>query len=195
MMKAPKDFDVHFVRDYQPPPVSDWEDSENTLPGPLKPYFLRSNTGPSWMAGGLMSRPFITTEQSGGRFSISSIETSSTYGPTMLSKNIRFPSVDHCLCVQEGTLKVAIDGDSVDNDDWTTVREGETVMIAAGQPFRLAAGSKYVRVWSFTNGKGIEDVIQRAGAPFDGYVLPDTPGKLDDAKLKLVLEEMDITSG
>lgn len=194
MMKAPKDFDVHFVRDYEAPPMTDWDGSESTLPSELQPYFLRANTGPRWIIGGVMSRPFITTAQSGGRFAISSIESSSTYGSTFLSRYMVFPSVDHCLCVQEGALKVSLKSDDGDeNGDWTTVREGETVMIAAAQAFKLDPGSKYVRVWSFTNGKGIEEIVQRAGDACDGFVLPDRAPGYDEAKLKGICEEMGIT--
>jgi hypothetical protein len=34
MMVAKDRFDVHFKRDYQPPEVADWMDSEKVLPGP-----------------------------------------------------------------------------------------------------------------------------------------------------------------
>lgn len=193
MMKAPKDFDVHFMRDYQPPAVSEWEDFKNTLPGELQPYFLRCNTGPRWFAGGVLSRPFITSAQSGGRFAISSIESFSTYGMTLLSRYMLFSYVGHCLCVQEGGLKVALKSDVSDGDNWTTVGDGGTVMIAAGQAFKLAPGSNYVRVWSFTNGKGIENVIQRAGEPFSGFVLPDGRGSLDESKVKLAFQEVGAT--
>jgi hypothetical protein len=50
---ATKDrFDVQFVHDYQPPQVEDWKGNENRLPDAQEPYYLRSMTGPRWMAGG-----------------------------------------------------------------------------------------------------------------------------------------------
>ena len=66
VMTAKDRFDVVFVRDYQPPAVSEWEEGEGKLPEGSEPYFLRYMTGPRYMAGGVMSRPFITTKQSAG---------------------------------------------------------------------------------------------------------------------------------
>ncbi|KAF4968529.1 hypothetical protein FSARC_4096 [Fusarium sarcochroum] len=192
VMSAPKDFDVHFVRDYEPPALGEWEESENVLPpGELKPYFLRANTGPRWMAGGVMSRPFITTKESGGKFAISSIESSSSYSSSVFADYVAFPSVDHCLCVQEGALRVNLKG----HTEWVTVHEGETVMIAAGQSFKLEFGSRYVRLWSFTDGQGIEEVIHQAGASCQSFVLPNEAPALDESKLGTVFEKLGVARG
>lgn len=192
VMSAPKDFDVHFVRDYNPPTLSEWEETENRLPSKeLEPYFLRANTGPRWMAGGVMSRPFITTKESAGKFAISSIESSSSYGSSIFSEYVGFPTVDHCLCVQEGSLRVNLKGDL----EWVTLHEGETVMIAAGQSFRLEFGSRYVRVWSFTDGEGIEELVQQAGVPCQSLVLPNEAPALDESKLGAVIEKLGVGRG
>lgn len=192
VMSAPKDYDVHFVRDYEPPPLGEWEADENAPPpGELQPYFLRANTGPRWMAGGVMSRPFITAKETGARFAISSIESSSAYAPSVFSDYAAFPTVHHCLCVQEGALRVHLKGDA----EWATLHEGETVVITAGQPFKLGFASKYVRVWSFTDGRGIEEVVRQAGAPCRSLVLPDEAPALDEAKLKSAFEKLDVTQG
>lgn len=187
LMAAKDRFDVVFQRDYQPPEVSGWKDSENQLPKDSSPYFLRSNTGPRWMAGGVMSRPFITTAQSQGKFAISSIESSSTYGPTIFSKFLKFKDVDHCLCVQEGALVVRLNGKNAE-----TVREGETVVIPAGQSFTLEFASRFVRIMSFTSGDGIESLIHKVGAPCKGFVLPDEAPKFDEAGLEKVFGELSI---
>ena len=192
IMSAPKDYDVHFVRDHEPPALSGWTENENVLPpGELQPYFLRANTGPRWMAGGVMSRPFVTTKETGGRFAISSIESSSAYAPSVFSDYAAFPTVHHCLCVQEGALRVNLKGDS----EWATLHEGETVMITAGQPFKLDFASKYVRVWSFADGRGIEEVVQQAGEPCQSLLLPDKAPVLDESRLKSVFEKLDATCG
>jgi len=186
IMAAKDRFDVVFQRDYQPPAVSEWKDSESKLPDSCSPYFLRSNTGPRWMAGGVMSRPFITTAQSSGKFAISSIESSSAYGKSIFSRPMTFQNVDHCLCVQEGTLIVKLNG----SGDANTIREGETVMVPAGQSFSLEFGSKYVRVFSFTSGDGIEALIHRAGEPCKAFVLPDQAPKFDESNLAAVCREL-----
>ncbi|KAE9963659.1 hypothetical protein EG328_007800 [Venturia inaequalis] len=187
IMAAKDRFDVVFQRDYTPPAVSEWRDAENVLPGPLTPYFLRANTGPRWMAGGVLSRPFITAEQSGGKFAISSIESSALYGPTLFSKALSFGDVDHCLCVQEGALVVRLGGKSEE-----TVREGETVVIPSGQSFTLEFATRFVRVVGFTSGRGIEALIQRAGKPYKGFTLPDEAPAFDEGGLEKVFEELSI---
>ncbi|OJJ48750.1 hypothetical protein ASPZODRAFT_62603 [Penicilliopsis zonata CBS 506.65] len=169
VMAAKEQFDVVFQPHYQPPALGEWDADDEKLPESQQGYYLRSNTGPKWMCGGVMSRPFITTTQSNNVCAISSIESSSDYGrESILSSFMTFEAVDHCLSVQEGTLTVRLKGlaDAV-------VREGETVVIPAGQPFALRFDSKYVRVWSFTDGDGIEALIHRVGQPYKGVVLPD----------------------
>lgn len=187
IMAAKDRFDVVFQRDYQPPEVSDWKDSENTLPEALTPYFLRANTGPRWMAGGVLSRPFVTGKQTGGKFAISSIESSKVYGPTIFSKALKFKDVDHCLCVQEGALVVKLGGKTEE-----TVREGETVVIPAGQSFTLEFATRFVRIISFTSGEGIEALIEKAGAPYKGFTLPDEAPKFDEDGLEKVFGELSI---
>lgn len=180
-------FDVVFQRDYQAPEVSEWKEEENVLPGPLEPYFLRANMGPRWMAGGVMSRPFVTTQQTGGKFAISSIEGSAVYGPSLFSQPLTFKDVDHCLCVQEGALVVTLGGKSGE-----TVREGETVVIPSGQSFTLEFATRFVRVISFTSGEGIEALIQKAGRPYKGFTLPDEAPGFDEGGLEKVFDELSI---
>lgn len=169
MMVAKDRFDVHFKFDYQPPEVADWLDSENRLAGPGEPYFMRANTGPRWVLGGVMSRPFILSSQCGGKFSISSIESSNAYKKSPLARWLTFAEVDHCFCVQEGLLRVKLKGSGGRSE----VREGQTLVVAAGETFTLGFGSRYVRVWSFSNGRGIEEVVQNAGSSYSSLVLPE----------------------
>ncbi|KAH6984462.1 RmlC-like cupin domain-containing protein [Ilyonectria sp. MPI-CAGE-AT-0026] len=180
VMAAKDRFDVHFKRDYQPPEVGEWLDSENALPGPLEPYFLRANTGPRWLLGGVMSRPFINASQCSEKFAISSIESSNVYTNSPLSKWLNFPTVDHCFCVMEGLLKVKTKGE----EDWNTVREGQTVVLSAGQSFTLEFASRYVRVISFTNGRGIEELIQTAGSSYTSFILPEEAPEWDEAAIQ-----------
>lgn len=186
---AAKDrFDVVFCKkDYKPPPISEWKKSDNSLPTNCVPYFLRANEGPRWMVGGVMSRPFITTSQTMGKFAISSIESSITYGPTIFSSPLKFKEVDHCLCVQEGALVVTLGQKGQE-----TVREGETVVIPAGQCFRLEFATKFVRVNCFTSGDGIEALIHRVGEQVKGVVLPDRAPMFDESGLEKVFGELRI---
>lgn len=188
VMAAKDRFDVQFVREYQPPEVGEWLDSENTLPGPLEPYFLKANTGPRHILGTVLSRPFIFSSQCSGKFAITSLESSNAYAGTaspLAQQWLTFQNVDHCFCVQEGLLKVKLrkDGPS-GGSEWTEVREGQTLLVPAGEAFLLDFGSRYVRSITFTNGKGIEELIKLAGSDCPTVVLPDEPAAFDAAKLQ-----------
>ena len=188
---ASKDrFDVNFVRDpgYTPPAEAPWEETENQLGEPGTPYFLRANTGPRWILGGVMSRPFIHAEQTGGKFAVSSIESSELYGAGVLEKWITFKDVHHCFCVQEGLLRVRLGGD----ESWNEVREGQTIVVAAGEKFMIGFGSRYVRVWSFTNGKGIEEVIRKGGESYAGFVIPEAPLEVDEGRVAKAFEGLGV---
>ena len=179
-MAAKEKFDVVFQPDYQPPELGEWTEDDEGLPESSQPFYLRANIGPRWMLGGIMSRPFITTAQSSGVCAISRIESSQMYGPSLFSKYMMFHAVDHCLCVLEGTLMVRLKGTS----EASMFREGETAVIPAGQAFALDFASRYVRVWSFTDGDGIETLVHRLGKPFGGVVLPDQALEWDPAQVQ-----------
>ncbi|CAK7214978.1 hypothetical protein SBRCBS47491_002333 [Sporothrix bragantina] len=86
-----------------------------------------------------------------------------------LKRWLAFPAVDHCFLMQEGLLKMRLQG----AEQWTAVREGQTLVIAAGQAFALEFASRYVRAITFTNGAGVEELVQTAGAPPKKFVLPE----------------------
>lgn len=179
-MKADRDYDVVFARGYEPPALADFDESDSKIPEGSAPYYLRANTGPRWVAGGIMSRPFITTAQSSGKFAISSIESSKDYGSAgnIFSRFLTFKDVDHCFSVQEGILVIRLKGGEKYN-----VREGETAVIPAGQGFSLQFASRYVRVWTFTGGDGVEAIVHKVGKSYEGFVLPELTQPLDESKL------------
>lgn len=188
---ASKDrFDVNFVRDpaYVPPTESPWEESESYLAKPETPYFLQANTGPRWILGGVLSRPFIHAEQTGGRFAISSIESSGDYGSGIFGKSLMFKNVDHCFCVREGLLRIMLGTGESSNE----VREGQTIVVAAGETFTIEFASRFVRVWSFTNGPGIEEMIRRGGDSYTGFVIPEAPVEVNEARLTKALGELNV---
>lgn len=174
VMAAKDRFDVHFERDYTPPEVAEWLPTENQIPEEaLTPYFLKADTGPRWLAGGVLSRPFITAAHTQNRFAISSIESSGEYKEdTFLNgkRFLTFAEVDHCFFVVDGSLSVTLQG----QDGETTLTAGETLVVSAGQAFALGFASRYVKALSFTNGPGLEALIQTAaGEQFSGFVIPD----------------------
>jgi mannose-6-phosphate isomerase-like protein (cupin superfamily) len=188
MMKADRDYDVNFVRDYKPPEVGEFDAEDSKIPEGCAPYYLRANTGPRWLAGGVMSRPFCTTAQTTGKFAMTSLESSKEYGESILSRYMTFPHVDHCFSCQEGALVV-----KMKNGGEYTVREGETAVIPAGQGFALGFASKYVRVWTFTSGDGVEAVIHKAGGPYEGFVLPDAAQAFDQQRLESACRDLRVS--
>lgn len=188
IMPVKDKFDVVFCRDYDPPAVSEWTASDETLPDGVEPYYLKANTGPRWMCGGVMSRPFITTKQNSGVFAISSIESSSVYGKSVFTRQMSFRKVHHVFAVLEGVLAIRVKGDEGKH----LIREGETAMIPAGQAFSLEFESKYVRVWSFASGDGVESLVHRLGSTIEGFVLPDEANKWDESKLREACEDLNI---
>lgn len=188
MMKADRDYDVNFVRDYTPPEVAEFDESDSKIPEGSAPYYLRANTGPRWMAGDVLSRPFCTTAQTTGKFAMTSLESSKDYGESILSRYMTFPHVDHCLAVMEGKLVVKMKAGQE-----YTISEGETAVIPANQGFALGFASKYVRVWTFSSGDGVEAIIHKAGAPFEGFILPDRVQAYDRSKLDGVCQGMGVS--
>ncbi|CAI4213301.1 unnamed protein product [Parascedosporium putredinis] len=162
---AAKDrFDVHFVRD---------------------PTF--ANMGPRWMVGGVLSRPFLRAAHVEGRFAISSIESSGKYpaGAAALARWFTFPA----WITAFGLLRIKLKGQA----EWDSVREGQTVVLSAGETFTLDFGSRFVRAFSFTNGPGIEEVIHEAGAQVEHVVLPDEVGEVDQEKFSKACETLGVT--
>ncbi|KAJ5334676.1 hypothetical protein N7452_007079 [Penicillium brevicompactum] len=187
VMAAKEKFDVVFQPHYVAPEVTAWTKDDEKLPEGPEGYFLRANTGPKWILGGVLSRPFVTTTQSSGVCAISSIESSKDYGETAFSRYMTFPEVDHCFCVMEGALRV-----DLQDADSAVFREGETVVIPAGQAFSLGFESKFVKFHSFTDGNGIESLIHAAGQPFQGAVLPDAAPEYNQSEVESAAARLNI---
>ena len=188
IMAAKGKYDVHFYPDYKGCEVSEWGPEDEKLPDGMAPFYLKANTGPRWMLGGVLSRPFVTTKQTGATFAISSIESSSTYGGTVFDQPMSFPTSHHCFCVFEGAVRISLSDGSAD-----TLHEGESAFIAADTAFKLEFKSNFCRLWSFASGGGIEQLVQEAGEPYKGFALPNQAPPVDGEKVKRVLSELKIT--
>ncbi|PCD26093.1 hypothetical protein BFJ63_vAg15089 [Fusarium oxysporum f. sp. narcissi] len=166
----------------------DWSERDTVIPSETKPYFLRFNTGPRWALGGVTSRPFITTKQSANKFSISSIEGSSVFGPTVLARRMTFPKIHHLFIILDGWMDISVGAEAP-----VRVFAGEVVFLAANTAFSLNFENKYVRFWSYTNGDGIEALIEGAGEPLARASLPDEAPKLDEKRLRAAVDRLRIT--
>ncbi|KAF2762119.1 putative dioxygenase [Pseudovirgaria hyperparasitica] len=187
--KAGKDYDVHFHREHVGCEVAPWSDADTVLPDGEAPYYLRANRGPRWILGGVVSRPFITGTQSSGKFAITSLEGSSHLdaGLNPLAAPLRY-AVHHVLVVMEGKATINVEGYAP-----ATLTEGETVFVQAGVAWGVVFESRFVRIWSFSSGDGVERVIERAGRQYtEGYVVPDKAESWDAQKFEEVCKELQV---
>jgi mannose-6-phosphate isomerase-like protein (cupin superfamily) len=182
-----KQFDVVMIPQHEPCPIGEWDENDTKLPKGVEPYFLKADSGPTWLLGGILSRPFITTTQNGGQFAISSIESSSAYGQSALSQLMRFDKVHHAFMVVNGTLKLRLDG--IEHE----ISADETAFVPAGQAFALSFASKYTRVWSFASGDGVETLIHQAGHEYDGKILPAKAAVVDRSRLEASAASIAVT--
>ncbi|KAI8722509.1 hypothetical protein NCS52_00394900 [Fusarium sp. LHS14.1] len=168
--------DIHFQQTHLPPDILRGLEMETSLPAISQPYFLRITNSASWMLGGIISRPCVTTAQSDGRFSISAMETSYVLSATpFVNRWWCFTRVVHCFYLVQGVLKIKFKDDA----EWTFVRQGQAIMVPERQEFTVDPGSAFLRLISFSNGAGIDEVVCKAGLKREGPVLPEAASRWD----------------
>ncbi|KAF1982742.1 cupin domain protein [Aulographum hederae CBS 113979] len=182
-------FDVVFHPHHQGCAVGEWMEEDERLPEGVEPYFLRANTGPRWVCGGVLCRPFITTTQSGGKFAIASLESSSMLSSGPLLRPLRFEKTLHVFVVQEGTLGVVVEG-----GEEVRVTEGETLFLPRGVGFEMRWRSRFVRVWSFSDGDGVETLVREAGVQWEGVLIPEKVLESDLGRFKDACENIGVVS-
>ncbi|KPA38775.1 cupin protein [Fusarium langsethiae] len=168
--------DVDNIKPYRPFDLARSIDQGASLSTFLRPYSLDAATCSRWIFGGVIARPFVRHTQCEGKFSISAMESSHTHRVwPFLNRWLSFTSVDHCFCVIEGTFLVKLRG----QDEWTELREGQAIRIPARQGFTADVGSESLKMLTFTNGVGIDELICKAGHEYGSTALPETAGKWD----------------
>jgi hypothetical protein len=177
-------YDTYLVQVHSPPEPSDWTEKDQILPAGVVGYYLRHNTGPRWILGGVSSRPFITTKQSDGRFAISCIESSSIYPSSAFGRKLTFP-VHHALLLLDGILEIKI-GEAQPQKAYA----GEIVFIRANTTFVIEFRNKYTRFWSFQSGDGIDALIHEAGSRYYAQALPDKVLEFDESKVEATMRKL-----
>lgn len=180
-------YDVVFQPQFVGAAVSDWTDEDTKIPDGSQAYFLKANTGPRYLLGGVLSRPFITTKQSDGQFAITSVESSNKYPNGILATPYSFAKVHQVYCVLDGAIRITLNGTQA------LVRAGETTFIPAGTEISLEFIDNYVRFWSYSSGDGLESLIQRAGCSYEGLVIPEIPREVEFDKMKSVATDLECT--
>jgi mannose-6-phosphate isomerase-like protein (cupin superfamily) len=183
-------YDVVFQPGYVGAEPSDWSEKDQVIPETTQAYYLRANTGPRHLLGGVLSRPFITPKQCDGKFAITSIESSAKYSEqSVLSKPFALEKVHQVWCVLDGSIEVIIG----ENGEPNRVEAGETAFIPAGQTIKLKFATNYVRFWSYSSGDGLESFISRAGGAYEGVIIPEKPREVDLEKVKEAAQQIDMT--
>ncbi|KAL2847080.1 RmlC-like cupin domain-containing protein [Aspergillus pseudodeflectus] len=175
------------VQPFAPQPWVDGQD--NVLPGNLRPYFLRAGTEPAYLLGGSVVRVLATTEESGGRFAIGSLEGSSFHENKTLAAGLVFPSVHHAFHIVEGTFGFDVDGAAV------TLTAAETLYVPKGSRFKLRYRSRYAKAYVFASGGGLVELFAETGEEYALPIIPETEGVVDQALLERASKEMGIMLG
>lgn len=164
----------------------EWTAKDSRLPGILQPYFLKNGTGPAFATGGTVLRPLITTAETGGKFSIASLEGSSNASLqtslfTSSRRRLKFSSVHHAFQVVEGALSFAIGSRQP-----SCVCAGELVYVPKNTEFTLEFASRYAKVYIFVNGRGLVGLLQDLGQPFQQPMVPEKAVPWDESILESV---------
>ena len=160
-----------------------FDGSENTLPGKLEPYYLQANKGPKYLLDGVVVKPLATTKESGGRFSIGSIEGSAEHQNACLKTKFQFAQVHHAVQPVVGQLEVVVDGAS------TTLNPFETVYIPKGSSFSIKFASRFVQAYIFASGGGLLEMLCDAGESYQHSMIPEKEAAGASDKLPQVSEK------
>ena len=161
----------------------EWLDTEDRLPEKIEPYFLKNATGPAYEVGGTVCRPLITTAESGDKFSIGAIESSSQFHSCGIfadeKRYLRFDNVHHAFQVVEGSVEFKLASDAS-----SRLAAGEVIYVPKGSSFRFRSTSRYSRMYAFTSGGGIVEVLSDLGIEHMSPILPESAGTWDGAALE-----------
>ena len=161
------------IKPFDPQP---WQISDGVLPNGKEPYFLKHAKGPAYLVEGTVVRPLITAEQSGGNFTIGSVESSGMHRSALFepSKSIRF-DVHHAFQVVEGTVRFNVETEQSDLTQW------ETLFVPAGKSFSFRTVGRASKLYSFSSGGGLVELLCKLGQAYSQPILPETelPCRLD----------------
>jgi len=163
-----------------------WGSSDSKLPGKLEPYFLRSGAGPAYVVGGTVCRPLITTAESAGKFALGSIEASSHKDLQSgifdrSSRLLRFESTHHAFLVVEGAMAFKIGGAKP-----SRLGAGELLYVPKGHGFSFVATTRFAKMYAFTNGGGVVELLQRLGRSHRSPILPEMASPWDESSLRSI---------
>lgn len=169
LMAATEKFDMVPKRDHKGAEPSLCTKEDDKLSGEATtPYFLKSDAGPRYAAGGLLVKPLCQKADSNGKFSIARIEGSETIKAQYLAYNtLNFKTSHHCFLVDMGSFRLTV------NNQTSTISAGETIFVPAGQEFTLEVASRYSALYVFTNGGGLVEFLVGMGKEYQSQIIAE----------------------
>ncbi|CAK4033487.1 Hypothetical predicted protein [Lecanosticta acicola] len=185
---AAEQFDMVPMPQYKQFGPQPWQGDESRLPGSLEPYFLKSGTGPAYVAGGTVCRPLITTAESSGKFVIGSIEGSSHHhdnGVFAQGRRVRFQGTHHAFQVVEGAIEF-----SIGPSQPAILHGGELIYVPSETELSIRTRSRYAKMYAFSSGKGLVELLNRIGNAYDQPIPPEKAVDVSLDTLKAVQGEI-----
>jgi mannose-6-phosphate isomerase-like protein (cupin superfamily) len=170
---------------FEPQP---WAQDDDRLPGKLEPYFLRNDSGPKYLLGGMLCTPLATTAESDGRFCVGSVEGSSFHSSASLfanGKSIIFNTTHHCVQIVDGRVDFVVNGAK------GSLATGETLFIPAGIEFCFEFSSCLAKMYVFSNGGGLVELLCKLGMEYQAPVLPVKAAAWDSSNLSRYGKKLD----
>lgn len=192
LKEAAEKFDMVPCPEKQSFAPQEWTGEENQLPGKPEPYFLKAGTGPAYEFGGTVCRPLCTSRESNGRFSIGSIESSKYFHPAGIfakeQQTLRFDGVHHAFQVVEGAVIFHLDSLTP-----AKLSAGEVIYVPKGTAFRFETVSRFSKMYAFTSGDGLVEVLCKLGKEHQTPILPEKAEKCDVGQLEMLGPEFGFT--
>ena len=140
----------------------------NAIPEQPEAYWLKAHVGPRYALGGQTLAPMCYASTSLDKFSISTLEGSSSISHPSELSTLKAPRT--LIAVSNvGSWQVTVDGKA------ETIRAGDSIHIPAGATFSFAATSRLARAYLFHEGKGLEELFMQVGVPIKGVIGCEVP--------------------
>jgi hypothetical protein len=155
------------------PPNPDPSYPDNKLPDSRSAYFLKADLGPRYALGNQICSPLVTHIQSGGKFTICSVEGSKLIEETSQpSFRLVFDKTDFLVRVAYGVLELSLDSERKE-----VLSAGESAFVPRGAAFSYRFPGRYGKFYMFggQNEGGLEYIFQEAGLSVQGALESFTP--------------------
>lgn len=158
------------------------EGADNSLPGDLKPYFLRAGEGPHHTLFGQVCFQVLTGAESGGGMALT--VTEGPKGP--LTPTHRHDTTYEAIFCLDGRLRFKV------GDDEHLLTRGDFLSIPAGVEHSFTMESHLTRFASMYGPAGVERFYEIAGEIAEERIFPEESSPADPERLAAAAAELDI---